>query len=426
MRPVLIYPRIFLLIASMVCLSADALAEELNFSGQVRGLWSEQNAQANSPSSVAELLLPGLIPASKSLGVLETELHLSGHGINAIATAQGQLNTTDQARSTHATAWLNELYGTVGEGAWQLSAGRKVVAWDVGYGFRPNDVVQQEKRRNLIGNTLVGRSLATLDYFDANLAATLVWINPERIFKGNERESKWSDEQAFAARIYYRAGGADLHGFVKYGDQGGASVGAAVAWVATDALELHASARYLLRGIVKQMAPNVSLLQRSSPWLAETQTDIAQVLLGATWTNEQQHSFLLEAWWDGTALSPKQWRQWSSRNSSLIASAPKLTQYQHELAYNLAWQSQVLAEGSSLQQQNLFARWSWQRSTWQPALDILWTPQDGGRVTTASLGWQGDRWHLDGGVRVYGGSNAAVLAQLPSRRTAYVSAIWTF
>jgi hypothetical protein len=412
--------------ALLLCLNGVVAAQDLNVSGQVRGLWSEQTANASSPSNVAEQLLPGLIPATSSLGVLETELHLNGHGINAIATAQGQFNTTDQALSTHATAWINELYGTVGDGAWQLSAGRKVVAWDVGYGFRPNDLVQQEKRRNLIGNTLVGRSLATLDYFDANLAATLVWINPERVFNVDEHDSKLADEQALAARIYYRAGGADLHGFAKYGEQSGASVGAAVAWVATDALELHASARYLRHSIVKQIAPNIASLQRSLPWLAQTQTDIAQVLLGTTWTTEQQHSFLLEAWWDGKALSAQQWQRWSSRNSALIASAPNLSQYQPELAYNLAWQSQILAEGSSLQKQNLFARWSWQSAIWQPAMDILWTPQDGGRVVTASIGWQGDRWHLDGGVRVYSGPNTAVLAQLPSRRTAYVSATWSF
>ncbi len=422
MRQVLIYPLTIL----MLCLSASAVAEELSFSGQVRGLWSEQTARANSPSNVAEQLLPGLIPTTSSLGVLETELHLSGHGLTAIATAQGQLNSTDQARSTDATAWINELYGTVGDGAWQLSAGRKVVAWDVGYGFRPNDMVQQEKRRNLIGNTLVGRSLATLDYFDANLAATLVWLNPERVFNRDERDSKLTDEQAFAARIYYRAGGVDLHGFAKYGAQSGASVGAAVAWVATDALELHASARYLRHSIVKQLAPDIAPLQRSSPWLAQTQTDIAQVLLGATWTTEQQHSFLLEAWWDGTALSAKQWQRWNQRNSDLIMSAPKLSQYQRELAYNLAWQSQILADGANLQQENVFARWSWQSAIWQPAIDILWTPQDGGRVITASMGWQGDRWHLDGGIRFFAGLNAAILAQLPSKKTAYVSATWTF
>lgn len=422
MRHVLIYP----FVALIMSFGGEVLAQDWSASGQLRGLWSEQTANANSPASVADRLLPGLQPATKNLGVVETELHLSGKGITSITTAQGQLKETDQTRSTHATAWINELYGTAGDGAWQLSAGRKVIAWDVGYGFRPNDVVQQEKRRNLIGTSLVGRSVATLEYFDATLAASLVWINPDRIAQRNEADKNINEEQALATRVYYRAGGVDLHGFAKYGAQSGASVGAAVAWVATDALELHASVRYLQRSTVKQLAPVSALLQRSSPWQAQTQTDIAQVLLGATWTTEGQHSFLLEAWWDGTALSSKQWQQWSQRNSSLSAGAPKLRDYQRELAYNLAWQSQILSTGSSLQKENLFARWSWQTSTWQPAIDILWTPQDGGRVLTASLGWQGDRWHLDGGLRKYGGPNTAVLAQLPSGKTAYLSATWTF
>jgi hypothetical protein len=422
MRQVFIYP----FAALMMSFGGDVLAQELSASGQVRGLWSEQAANAISPSNQAERLLPGLLPATKSLGVVETELHLSGKGITSIATAQGQLRETDQTRSTHATAWINELYGTVGDGAWQLSAGRKVIAWDVGYGFRPNDMVQQERRRNLIGTTLVGRSVATLDYFDATLAASLVWMNPEQIVQENAADKNFNEEQALAVRVYYRAGGTDLHGFAKYGAHSGVSVGAAVAWVATDALELHASARYLQRNSAKHLAPNSALLQRSSPWLAHTQTDVAQVLLGATWTTEEQHSFLLEAWWDGTALSSKQWQHWNNRNTALNASAAKLRDYPRELAYNLAWQSQVLSTGSSLQQENLFARWSWQTSTWQPALDILWTPQDDGRVLTASLGWQGDRWHLVGGLRLYGGPNTSVLAQLPSSKTAYVSATWTF
>jgi hypothetical protein len=258
----------------------------------------------------------------------------------------------------------------------------------------------------------------------------LVWVNPERIFKSDDVASKVSNivahEQALAARIYYRAGSADLHGFAKYGAQSGASIGLAVAWVATDALELHASARYLRHSNIKEMASDLTVLQRNSPWLAQTQTDLAQVLLGATWTSEQQHSFLLEAWWDGTALSSTQWQRWNSRNSSLIASVPKLSRYQDELAYNLAWQSQILSEGPSLQQVNLFARWSWQSAGWQPAIDILWAPQDGGRVITASLGWQGDRWHLDGGLRIFTGPQSAVFNQLPSRKIAYASATWAF
>mgnify|MGYP000585430599 CR=1 FL=1 len=40
------------------------------------------------------------------------------------------------------------------------AAGRKVVSWDVGFGFRPNDLVQQEARRaSLLPSALQGRPL---------------------------------------------------------------------------------------------------------------------------------------------------------------------------------------------------------------------------------------------------------------------------
>jgi hypothetical protein len=57
---------------------------------------------------------------------------------------------------------------------------------------------------------------------------------------------------------------------------------------------------------------------------------------------------------------------------------------------------------------------------------MLYTPADAGRVITAALGWQGDRVRLDGGVRVYGGPDSAVIAQVPTRRTAYVAGTWSF
>lgn len=100
----------------------------------------------------------------------------------------------------------------------------------MGYGFRPNDVVQQEKRRSLIGTTAIGRPSVKLDYFDANLAATVVWVNTDRAFSKASAPGDDAQEQALATRIYYRAGSADLHGFARYGAKTGASGNAAPAY----------------------------------------------------------------------------------------------------------------------------------------------------------------------------------------------------
>jgi hypothetical protein len=42
------------------------------------------------------------------------------------------------------------------------------------------------------------------------------------------------------------------------------------------------------------------------------------------------------------------------------------------------------------------------------------------------MGWQGDRVHVDAGLRLLGGPAQAVLAQLPSRRVGYVALTLAF
>lgn len=164
---------------------------------------------------------------------------------------------------------------------------------------------------------------------------------------------------------------------------------------------------------------------RNKPWSDATARHATQLLVGGTWTSPEQLSILAEAWWDGTALSDTQWSDWSVRNRQLAAlvgtPAPA-----NAVAGNLAWQSSAFGASSNLRRTNLFLRVSWTFDKWQPALDILYTPADAGGTVTASLGWQGDRVRVDAGLRHYGGPGAAVLAQLPARRVAYLAGTWSF
>jgi hypothetical protein len=200
--------------------------------------------------------------------------------------------------------------------------------------------------------------------------------------------------------------------------------------VASESVELHASARYLnaadslaIDDAAVAVAP--AGLTRGDPWANATVRHAAQLLVGGTWTNVDQLSLLGEAWWDGTALSNGQWADWNARNQRLATliggQAPASA-----VAGNFAWQADAFNASTSLRRANLYARASWQHDKWQPALDMLYTPTDAGRVVTASLGWQGDRVRFDGGVRVYGGPSSAVLAQPPTRRVAYVAGTWSF
>lgn len=293
-----------------------------------------------------------------------------------------------------------------------------MVSWDVGHGFRPNDVVQQERRRSLFTEPLEGRPLLQWEHFDADRAWTLVWVNPQRLNAADAR-SRGAGESAFAARLYQRAGAADLHAFARVGAHTGASAGAALAWVATDALALHASLRALQRhdGWTLAATPR----DGGNPWSQTLHGAASQALLGVQWTGRAQQSVLAEWWHDGTAPSAGAWRDWRRRNAALATAALPA----EARAGLLAWQAAPL-DGASLQRDNAFVRLAWQPAPWQLSLDLLWQPADGGRSATAALQWQGDRVTLDLALRVLGGPSGALLVQLPQRRSAVAVLRWAF
>lgn len=175
----------------------------------------------------------------------------------------------DGATASTGTGRVNALYATTDRGDWQLSAGRRIIGWDVGQGFRPNDVVQREERRPLLPATPQGRGVVQLEHFGADDATSLVWVDPQQGHAGS----------ALALRHYQRLGALDLHAHAHWSAATRGNGGAALAWVASDAVELHASTRWL-------------------PALGRHQT-----LVGGSWTGGPDITALAEVWHDGQATS---------------------------------------------------------------------------------------------------------------------------
>lgn len=425
-------------------------AQTLETTGQLRGTWAARQAAGSGPLAQANALVPGMAPAQPSAATVQAELRsaakLGGVAVNTSVTLQHQHPEGGPGQSD---AWVNEavLSGSLGGAGnaslgpldgWSWSAGKKVVSWDVGDAFRPNDVVQQETRRTLSPATLVGRPLLMAEHFSADTAWSLVWVNPTQ-GKALTGIGQSAEEAALAARVYQRAGSADWHGFARWGRRTGGSVGAAVSWVASDTLELHASVRHYAQMdalisadtsspvLPAPPTPPGTALRTTNPWQTALTGAGQQVLVGGTWTAENQISLLAEAWYDGAALSKAQWAQWADRNQGLPSWAA-LGAPTQAVAGNLAWQGSAFSAAStgSLHRQNLYARLSWTHEGWQPAIDVLYHPADRGRMLTASLTWQGDRIKLEGGVRVNGGPATAVVRQLPVHKQGYVMGTWAF
>lgn len=411
------------LLAALLLAASPVLARGAGpeTSGQVRTLWENHHYGKEGPLAAANQVLAGTATTPPSDLAVQTELRISHHlgGITLGAIGTLQLQKTAGAGTSH-QVWLNE--GVVsGEAAgWQWSGGKKIVSWDVGYGFRPNDIVQQESRRSLVTTTLEGRPVLMAEHFNAQTAWSLVWVNPT-----HDHASTGANEPAWAARVYRRDGTVDWHGFARLGARTGASIGAAAAWVASDAVELHASWRGYRHTDVRINSVTGPALARTVPWQTGLSDKGLQALIGGTWTTENQFSFLIEAWWDASAPSNAQWATWKTRNLALPLAlsngAPASA-----VAGNLAWQANAFGAASSLQRSNLYARMSWQHDAWQATLDCLYSPADRGRMATATVAWQGDRVRLEGGLRINGGPADAVIRQLPVQREAYALAIWMF
>jgi hypothetical protein len=402
-----------------------APGSRLTSSGELRLGWREQSANSAGPLAAANAVMPGTAEPPVSSAVAQAELRGQWRALSADVLLQSE---RPDGGPVHSIARVNELYASADLGAWQASAGKKVVSWDVGYAWRPNDMVQQEERRQLGPTSLQGRPLVQLEVFDAERAASLVWVQPQPLQR-NDTERFGAEESALAARYYQRLGALDAYAFGRAGQHTHASLGAAAAWVATDALELHGSLRWSQQhdGIALDPAAGTAPVSRN-PWPTRTLATARQALLGLNWTGQAQQSLIAEWWWDGSAPSDSDWQRWQARNTALDAQAARTglpATARTGIAGNLAWQTTPLAS-TGLRRQNLYLRSAWQPEPWTLAADLLWTPADAGRISSLSAKWQGDRLSIEAAWRVYGGPTTALTAQLPSRQAGTLTAIWSF
>lgn len=220
-----------------------------------------------------------------------------------------------------------------------LTAGKKVMSWDVGYAFRPLDVVQREDRRALNPLALEGIPMLAWERYDADSATTIVWANPTR--GRAESVGGQRDDEALAIRHYRQRGSRDEYAVLRLSRRDGIEAGASFAQVAGDGLELHAS-------LLWQQRPRHG----------------GKALAGFTWTTESKFSVLGEAWTDRGAARGQQ------HNRLLRASQ------------NFDGDVEVAAD-----------------VLWQPRSG----PVAGSRIGTVSASWKSGPWTLAASYRHFSG-----------------------
>jgi hypothetical protein len=345
----------------------------------------------------------------------EAVLRLSRRGTVAEAALR---TTTDRGGDTHAELVPTEMYQELDLAGQHVTIGQKVTSWDVAYGFRPLDVVQQERRLALHPFALQGIPQIAWEWLDQRWAVMVLWANPMR-----GRAVFPQHDESGAARLFGRLGSLDLHLVTRFSERTGVQAGAGAAVVAGDALELHGSARWQARGEhlpLPARGPGGSPLASRPPGPPEIRRDELAAVLGFTLTPGLGLSILGEGWIDPGGDSPAAWRARRRMAEEQRALGETGAAPAEAVAGNLAW-GLMAFDRQDLLRQNLLLRLSGTWGRFDPAVTYLFTPQDRGWVTSAAAGWQGERLRLEGGLQIMGGPPGAAYRLCPGWATFYVA-----
>jgi hypothetical protein len=393
--------KLFLL---LLLLAGGAKAEEpLDFSYRARLIGEDHEARSGSPFAKG---LP-FTTFGRDRTRAEGELRGRAGPISLLAT---ETATRFQGSDTTSAMTVNEAYASFGSGELRGTAGRKILSGDVGYGFRPIDVIQREPRLQVLPPALVGVDHVSIEHFTAERAVSVILANP-----GNSHAGDPKDDGSLALRYYQRLGKADLHGVARFSDRFGVEAGPALSAVPNESLELHGSFLWMKRAERTAPSDGGNFPDPGSALTTETVDHVWKALAGFTWTHEKGFSFLGEAWWDGTAPGAADWQR-------LAAQAAQLN------AFALAASTRIFQQ-PNLARRTALARMAWtdpSGSGWTASVDMLRSLDDRSYSATAAIAWEADRLRIDAGVRRYGGRPDSAYGLLPERGLLFAGASLAF
>lgn len=306
---------------------------------------------------------------------------------------------------------LNELYWDFGLLGQDWTVGKKVLSWGVGFAFRPLDVIQRQNKRTLFPLASEGVPVLAMQRFGETSALTLVYANPGR---GTDTQPAPRRDESLALKWFDSVGGADLHGVARLSERQNFELGGGFFHVFSDALEWHGSLLYTKKyqkQINSLTQGGTSLLSVENPVLPASYTGGWRGLAGFGWTGPGKTSIMAEYWRDSLAYSKEEWRDLialtRAQKSLLGTGVPDEAVYGN-IAYNM-----VYFEPSSLNQENIFLRFGYDKAPLNSALELLYAPEDKGWVFTLTQGYASGPYRLKGIYRQYGGEAFSVFSLLP-------------
>jgi hypothetical protein len=306
-----------------------------------------------------------------------------------------------------------------------------VLSGDVGYAFRPLDVLQRESRLQLAPPPLSGIPMIAWDNFGADSAWSLILANPGH-GPAMRQHGGARDDSSLALRLrrsFAVVAGADFHGVARSSARNGLELGRRLRGGAGRGAS-NCMASLLLQQRGERRVPLAArgrrgavARRRATALQVESRPGrVGKALLGATWTAESGISRWAKS---GGTAAPTHRRRLAAAGTNAAAARNALRGLPGvpdiAVAGANAASTRIFEQGN-LARRGLLARLAWSQpgGGWSLSADLLRSLDDGGTTLTAAASWQGDQLRLDAGLRRYGGRADSAYRLLPEAATAFV------
>ena len=319
---------------------------------------------------------------------------------------------------------IHELYFEKSIYELEISMGKKIVEWGVGFAYRPLDIIQNEDRRKLLSTHDEGRTLISLEYFTSDSAWTFLYLGPD-----NNESSLANMDEAFAVQFFTLIHSVDFLAILKVSEQHKLESGAGFKSVLNDQWAVYGSFLYQRR--YRQYLNQLLDVHTNFPIAAGDPVTLHsrqhgyKYLLGLNWVGISGWSILFETWYDNTARKKKIWQALKNLSHSQQALAESQPALIDAVNANIRASTRYFS-ADNLLEWNTLLRLSYDFSGQEIYMDYLFTPEDKGTVITLGHRLEGNRYNTEFSLRRFLGPKSAAYALLPQTWFMVFSFNWYF
>ena len=319
--------------------------------------------------------------------------------------------------------YLNELFYDTSVKNWEVSLGKKLLGYGVGYGFRPTDIIQKQTRRTFLPTQSQGIPSLIIEKF--TLTGTLSFVYA---IEGSwELEKVDIERHNFAVRPYILLGNWDVMGIVHADDGGEFNIGSALNRVFGESWKLHTELLYKTQYHYWENHLKENENYAGDPMYEKKKKSGAlQSVFGLYYSGKSKIGLLTEYWYDGTAYSADDW----DRHIEIAKEQNKLLEnpfLPDDARGQIQDRIKSLSKAylpTNLLTHNIFLRLEYSADKFDPTFDWLFTPQDFGSVFTFQIESEiSGRQKLNLGYRFFDGPADSAFGASPMDWSLF--ATWT-